>query len=143
MSEQDPIRSLVLELQYLENTMQIIQQRISLVDAAVTEMQVAVSTIEGLEKETVGADILVPIGGGSYIHATVGNNERLIVGIGADIALEKSLSESIESYKNRMDELQKARSGLEQQLEEVASRLSKGRQELQQIAKEAEGKGNV
>ncbi len=142
MSE-DPLRSLVVELQYLEGTAQAIQQRISLIDAAMTEMQVANSTIEGLKSEPVGTDVLMPIGGGSYIRAKLADNERLIVGIGADVAIEKTLPEALESYGTRFSELQKARSALEQQIARVAARLEKGREELQKLAKEAEGKDNV
>jgi prefoldin alpha subunit len=140
---EDPLRSLVVELQYLEGTAQAIQQRISLVDAAITEMQVANSTMEGLRSESVGEDVLVPIGGGSYIRAKIGDNEKLIVGIGADVAIEKGLPEAIESYNARVAELQKARSALERQIEQILARIEKGRQELQTLAKEAEGKGDV
>jgi prefoldin alpha subunit len=142
MSE-DPLRSLVVELQYLEGAAQAMQQRISLIDAAITEMQVANSTMEGLKSESIGVDVLVPVGGGSYIRAKIGDNERLIVGIGADVAIEKSLSEAIESYTARIAELQKARSTLERQIEQVLARIEKGRQELQKLAKEAEGKSDV
>jgi len=142
MSE-DPLRSLVVELQYLEGTAQAIQQRISLIDAAMTEMQVANSTIEGLRSESVGADVLVPIGGGSYIRAKLSDSEKLIVGIGADVAIEKTLPEALESYNTRFSELQKARSALEQQIARVVARIEKGREELQKLAKEAEGKDNV
>lgn len=142
MSE-DPLRSLVVELQYLEGTAQAIQQRIGLIDAAMTEMQVANSTIEGLRNESVDTDVLMPIGGGSYIRAKLADNEKLIVGIGADVAIEKTLPEALESYNIRFSELQKARSALEQQIARVAARLEKGREELQKLAKEAEGKDNV
>ena len=140
---EDPLRSLVVELQYLEGTAQAIQQRISLVDAAITEMQVANSTMEGLRSESVGEDVLVPIGGGSYIRAKIGDNEKLIVGIGADVAIEKALPEAIESYNARVAELQKARSALERQIDQILARIERGRQELQKLAKEAEGKGDV
>ena len=142
MSE-DPLRSLVVELQYLEGTAQAIQQRISLIDAAMTEMQVANSTIEGLKSESVGIDVLMPIGGGSYIRAKLADNEKLIVGIGADVAIEKTLPEALESYNTRFSELQKARLALEQQIARVAARIEKRREELQKLAKEAEGKDNV
>jgi prefoldin alpha subunit len=108
-----------------------------------TEMQVANSTIEGLRSESVGTDVLMPIGGGSYIRAKLADNEKLIVGIGADVAIEKTLPEALESYNTRFSELQKARSALEQQIARVAARIEKGREELQKLANEAEGKNNV
>jgi len=144
MSRDDPLRSLVIELQYLESTAQTLQQRISLIDAAVMEMQLAQSTIEGLKNESPGSDILVPVGGGSYVRAKVGDNERLIVGIGADVAIEKTPTEAFESFSARIADLQKARSSLEQDLERVLGGLAKGRQELQRLARQkSEGKVDV
>ncbi|MEM2094148.1 MAG: prefoldin subunit alpha [Candidatus Bathyarchaeia archaeon] len=139
----DSIQSLVIELQYLENAAQVLQQRINLVDAAITEIQIANSTIEGLKKESVGSEILVPIGGGSYIRAKIGDSEKLIVGIGANVAIEKSLSEAAESYKARINDLQKTRAAMEKQIDQILVEIERRRQELQKLVKEAEGKGDV
>jgi prefoldin alpha subunit len=141
MGERDRLQSLVVELQYLEGLAQTLQQRISLVDAAIAELQIASSTLEGLKGEAAGAEILIPIGGGSYIKGKVGDSERLIVGVGADVAVERGVAEAIEMYSARVAELQRARSSLEQELEKVMAEAAKGRQELQRIVKQQQDKG--
>ncbi|MCJ7610267.1 hypothetical protein MUP00_11500 [Candidatus Bathyarchaeota archaeon] len=44
----DPVTRLLVEVQYLENLAQSLQQRISYVEAAVAELQVAMSTVRNL-----------------------------------------------------------------------------------------------
>jgi prefoldin alpha subunit len=137
----DPLTSALVEARYLESLAQSLQQRVSLVEAAIAEIQVASSTVGGLSKEVAGADILVPIGGGSYIRAKVVDVEKLIVGVGADVAVERSAKEATESYQARIDELRKARSSLEEELERVAANIARARQELQRLTrKQTEGK---
>jgi len=137
----DPLTSLVVEIRYLENLAQSLQQRIGYVEAAIAEVQVASSTVDALSKESTGADILVPVGGGSYVRAKVADVEKLIVGIGADVAVEKTVKEATESYEERINEMRKVRTSLGEEIERVATAIAKGRQELERLTrKQSEGK---
>ena len=137
----DPLTNAVMEIQYLENVVQSLQQRFSFVEAAIAELQVAQSTVSDLSKETEGADILVPIGGGSYVRAKAADVEKLIVGVGADVAIEKTAKEAMDGYKARIDELHKIRSSLGEEIEKVAANIAKARQELERLSrKQPEGK---
>ncbi len=137
----DPITNKIMNVQYLENVAQSLQQRFSYIEAAIAELLIALSTIKDLNQESAGMDLLVPIGGGSYVRAKAADVERLIVGIGADIALEKTVKEAAEDYQTRIDQLRKVRLSLSQEIEKVASNITKARQELQMLArKQPEGK---
>jgi len=137
----DPLTSILVEIQYLENLAQSLQQRFNLVEAAIAEVQVALSTVGSLSKDVIGVDILVPIGGGSYVRAKATDVERLIVGVGADVAVEKGVKEAMEGYEVRLDELRKVRSSLEEELGRVVASMARARQELQRLTrKQTEGK---
>ena len=131
----DPVRNKIMDVQYLEKVAQSLQQRFSYVEAAIAELQIALSTVKNLSQESGGTDLLVPIGGGSYVRAKAADVERLIVGIGADIALEKTVKEATEDYQTRIDELRQVRSSLSQEIGKVVSNITKARQELQMLAK--------
>jgi prefoldin alpha subunit len=136
----DPVTNKVMDVQYLENVAQSLQQRFSYVEAAIAELQIALSTVKNLSQELGGADLLVPIGGGSYVRAKAADVERLIVGIGADIALEKTVKEAMEDYQTRINELGQVRSSLIHEIEKIATNITKARQELQILArKQPEG----
>jgi prefoldin alpha subunit len=64
---EDELRKLSMEMQYLEQTADALQQRISMVNAALTDLTYANLTLDGIEKEKENAELLVPIGGSAYV----------------------------------------------------------------------------
>ena len=91
-------------------------------------------TLEGLDKEKEDAPLFVPIGGGSYIKAKLGSAETMIAGLGADVAVEKTVGEAKESLGHRIEDLEKTRTSLWQQLNEVIGKIQDGRAKLDEIA---------
>lgn len=139
-SEEETLRRLAVELQILEGTAEALQSRINLVTTALTELKVANITLEGLEREKKGMSVFVPIGGGSYIKAKLESVERLIVGVEAGIAIEKTMKEAKENVGNRVAELEKTRTALQQQLIQVVEKIRDGRSKFQDLtAKISEG----
>ncbi len=135
----DPVTNVIMQVQYFENIAQSLQQRFNYVEAAIAELQVALNTISEISKESGGADILVPVGAGSYLRAKTADVEKLIVGIGADVAVEKTVREATDAYQIRIDEFRKVRESLGQDIDKVAASLSKARQELETLTRKSEG----
>lgn len=138
---EEELRSLIVELQVLERTSEALQARIGFVNASINELQMASATLEGLKKEKEGSTILIPIGGGSYLKAKIEDSQKLIVGIGADVATEKTAEAAQGDFAASILELEKARNTLQQQLEQTFSRLDAVRRKVQERAQQAsEGK---
>jgi prefoldin alpha subunit len=74
-------------------------------NSAITEFRVSSMTLEGLEKEKKGAQLFVPIGGGSYIKAKLETSKKVVVGIGADVAVEKTVKEAKVELEARIGRL--------------------------------------
>jgi prefoldin alpha subunit len=142
--DEETIRRLIVELQVLQGTAESLQSRIGLTNAAINDLQIAAETIEGLKEEKEGSQLLVPIGGGSYLKAKVEDSERLIVGLGANIAAEKSVGEAKDGFETRILRLEKMRNGLQKQLEETFTRVNNTRNQIQILSERLrEGKQNV
>jgi len=139
-SEEEFFRRLVVELRMLEGTAEALQSRVNLVNAALTELRVASMTLEGIEKEKKDSQLFVPIGGGSYVKARLGSADKIVVGIGADVALERTMKEAKENVGNRIAELEKTRTTLGQQLGQVVEKIQEDRTKLEELtAKLREG----
>jgi len=89
--------------------------------------------LEGLEKEEKEVPLVVPIGGGSYIEATLRRADKIIVGVGAGVAIEKTIKEAKENLGNRISDLEKTRTSLEQQFTQVVDRIGGHRAQLEEI----------
>ncbi|MEM2916963.1 MAG: prefoldin subunit alpha [Candidatus Bathyarchaeia archaeon] len=134
-NDEETFRRLAVELRILEGTADTLQSRINLVNAALTELTYANMTLEGIEKEKEDAPLFVPIGGGSYIKAKLGSADTVIVGIGAEVAVEKTLKEAKELVKNRIAELEKNHASLQQQLAQVIEKIREDRAILQEVTR--------
>jgi len=145
-TNEETLRRLVVELRLLEGTANTLQSRLNFVNAILTELNYAKKTLEGLEKEKKNVPLFVPIGGGSYIRAKLESAEKVIVGMGAGVSVEKSTIQAKETVGSRIAQLEKTRRTLQQQLTQVAQKMEEDQakfQELSENLREAERKRNV
>lgn len=132
-SLEDDIRRTIVELRVLESTAEALQLRINLVNANLTELNLASKSLEGIEKKDSNS-IFVPIGGGSYIKAILEDTDKVVYGVGAGIAIEKTIKEAKEDIANRIAELNKAKVALEQQLNQVLASIREKQAKLQELS---------
>jgi prefoldin alpha subunit len=138
---EEELRRLSMEMRYLEQTAEALQQRITMVNAALTDLTYANATLDGIEKEKENAEMLVPIGGSSYVKVKLADPNKVIVGMGAGVSIEKTLAEAKVTLKERLDELEKTMNSAQQQFSQVAERINSGRGRLESLLASArEGK---
>lgn len=136
--DEEEIRRLVLESEVLEGTLATLRQRLSLIDASMAESRIAIQALTGVKAEKKGVEALVPIGGGSFVRARIDDNERVIVGIGADVSVEKTIEEAVKDFEGRLGELERTRQSVEQQFLQVSQRLDADRERLSQLIRARE-----
>jgi prefoldin alpha subunit len=134
---EEELRRLSVEIRFLEQTAEAIQSRINTVNAIITDLTYASMTLEGLEKEKENSELLVPIGGNSYIKAKLETPDKIIVGMGAGISVEKTLQEAKEIIKKRLENLENTRASLQQQLAQVAEKIGEDREQFESLIAEA------
>ena len=130
---EEELRKLSVELRYLEQTADTLQQRISMVNAAISDLTYANMTLDGIEKEKENSELLVPIGGSAYVKAKLADTNTVIVGMGAGVSIEKTLAEARVALKERLDELEKTMNSAQQQFSQVAERINTGRGRLETL----------
>ncbi|HSV48987.1 MAG TPA: prefoldin subunit alpha [Candidatus Acidoferrales bacterium] len=130
---EEELRRLSMEMRYLEQTAEALQQRISMVNAAIADLTYANATLDGIEKEKENVEMLVPIGGSSYVKVKLADSDKVIVGMGSGVSVEKPLSEAKATLKERLDELEKTMNAAQQQFSQVAERINSGRGRLESL----------
>jgi prefoldin alpha subunit len=139
--EEEELRKLSVEMRFLEQTAETLQQRISMMNAAMTDLTYANMTLEDVEKEKEDVELLVPIGGSAYVKAKLANPDKVVVGLGAGVSVEKTLQEAKAIVKERLGELEKTMVSAQQQFAQVADRINADRDRLESLlAKVREGK---
>ena len=111
-----------------------LQSRINMVNSALAELRVSSLTLDGLEKEKKGSQLFVPIGGGSYVKAKLEAADTVVVGIGADVAVERSVKEAKVELEARIAELEKSRDALREQFNQVVGRIQENRAQMEEVS---------
>jgi prefoldin alpha subunit len=133
------LRELLVEQRLLEGTARIYQTRLEMVNASLTDIYVANQTLEGIKGKPKGSETLAPIGAGSFVRTELADTEKVIMGVGAGVAVEKSVDDSIFELKNRQAELERIRTSLQQQLTQVASKLEEDRSRISELVRKKGG----
>jgi prefoldin alpha subunit len=144
--DEEELRRLSIEMRFLEQTADTLQQRITMLNAAITDLNYANMTLDGMEKEKENAELLVPIGGSSYIKVKLAESNKVVIGLGSGVSVEKTLTEAKNMVKERLDELEKTMVSAQQQFGQVAERINVSRNRLESLlssAREGKAPGNV
>jgi prefoldin alpha subunit len=137
---EEELRRLSMEMRYLEQTADALQQRIGMVNAALTDINYANMTLDGIEKEKENSEMLIPIGGSSYVKVKLAETNKVIIGLGSGVSVEKTLPDAKATLKERLDELEKTVQSAQQQFSQVAERINSGRSRLESMLSTREGK---
>lgn len=133
----EQVRRMVVELQLLQNTGELLQTRLNVVESALAELRISSATLEELKKENTGSHLLVPLGGGTFVRASLGEVNTVIVGIGAEVSVEMELDKAVEDFGLRMSELEKVSMSLQQQLSQIAAQISSYQETLSRLSAQA------
>jgi len=139
VSEEDIIRQLATEIRILEGSAAALQSRLDIVRAAIAEITMAHATVEGLKSMQDGDATLVPVGAGSYIRMKIADSKKLVMGIGAGVTMEKDVDSSVEELKARLQDLDKARTSIQQQLDQTLLRYQQDREALDDLLRKRAG----
>ena len=133
-NQEEQMRRLVYEIQLMQGTAETLQQRLAILQNAMTDLTVAKESINALKELNEGAPILIPTGGGTFVNANLGDLKHILVNIGADVSVEMNLEEAMQDVSNRLDEVQKSNQSVQQQLQEILTQLEIRRNTLQRLS---------
>jgi len=136
MNEQE-LRQAMSTLELFRAQLESIAENQQLIQISLEELGRARETLNQFQKAKEGDELLVPIGGNSFVFAKVATNAKAIVGIGTGISVEKSMDEAIKTMDDRSKELLDTMNKLNDRrlaIEEQANVLSQAvQQEVQAL----------
>ncbi|MHC1631064.1 MAG: prefoldin subunit alpha [Methanotrichaceae archaeon] len=105
LSEED-IRQLLQTYQQYQAEAEVIAHQLELFQLSIKGCNNALSTIEAMESSEEGQNMLVPIDEGSFIHAKLASKNKVILGVGANVSIEKTTADARESLSKRKSQLE-------------------------------------
>ncbi len=121
--QEKQLRRLVTEIRMMEGTVQVLEQRLQLLNASVAELRLAQGSLGELKNVEPQNPLLVPVGGGVFMNAMLGDLSKVIVGIGADVSVEMGHDKAVEDIVGRLQEMEKAQASVQEQLGQIYAQL--------------------
>ena len=137
MSAEERLYSLAAQLKVLEAYLNDLIARESTIIRFLQEARLVIDAIRGLSSSTGEIDTLLPLGIGVYVHAKVNANDKLLVSIGSDIAIEKGKDDAINYIEGRVKELENALVAINNQKQEIQMRIESIRGEMNTIIQQS------
>jgi prefoldin alpha subunit len=117
------LRRIISEMQMMEGSVQVLEQRSQLLGANIQELRMAQTSLSSLKNVDEGNPILVPVGGSVFMNASIGGLEKVIVGVGANVSVEMSYDKAVDEVNGRLEELEKALTSVQEQLGQILAQL--------------------
>ncbi len=124
------------QMQMLETYFTDLTQREGTLLSVLREAVSAIESIKAL-REKPNSETLVPIGMGTYVQTKILSSDKIVLNIGAGIAVEKTYDSSINYLEARIKEIQVALQDTSVKKQEVLVRLEQGKEQMNQLMQES------
>jgi prefoldin alpha subunit len=116
--------------------MSSLEMQISYVQTAILDYNKAKFTIEQLSKTENNSEILLPIGGSSFIGAKISNTSSVLFDIGAGIITEKRNDDAITKINKRIENLEKTQDKIYSMIQNLQNESAEISQKAQKLVSE-------
>ncbi len=131
MSEEQA-QQLMQQMQMLETYFSDLSQREGTFLSVLREATAAIESIKSLSQKPE-SETLVPIGIGTYVPTKILSNSKIVLSIGAGVAVEKDFPSAINYLEAHIKEIEVALQDNTAKKQDAAARLEQGREQINQL----------
>ena len=143
MDSQQELQKIMYQIEMYKSQIETINEQINMIDATIKSMESTIEALTSLNKTDAGTEILLPIGSNAFARSKLSDNQNVIVGVGANIFLEKKIPDAVKFFDAHIEELHAALAKMQKKYAEIESQIVQLNQIGEQLVKEAQGKGQV
>jgi len=116
----------------LETYFSELSQREGTFLSVLREATAAIESIKSLSQKPE-SETLVPIGIGTYVPTKISSNSKIVLSIGAGVAVEKDFPSAINYLEAHIKEIEVALQDNAAKKQDAAARLEQGREQINQL----------
>ncbi len=132
MVDENDFRERLSKLEAIGKQLEAMEEQLMYIDEIIGEHSAAEETIKSFKDEKEDSEVLVPLGANTHIYCKVGRNDKVLVGLGADISAETDAEAAIDVIDRRKKDIMNTRTEIENQVSQLGQEYQNLEQELQQ-----------
>jgi len=134
--QQKAVQKKFMQLQVLEQQIKQVQEQVRQIDSQLMELIGTEQSLEELSKINNKPEIMVPVSGGIFVKAKLEDTSQVLVNVGASTAVPKSIAETKKLVHQQVEELEKLKEKIVEQLGAMITVAKKMQTELKQMVGE-------
>lgn len=105
--DQEFLQERYVEMQLIEKQVHQLRQRLQIVEGEIQEVRSNSVALDEMSKVKPGEELMIPLANGIFMRGTVKETEKLLVGVGASIVVEKDIPSTKNILDQRLQTLEK------------------------------------
>jgi prefoldin alpha subunit len=132
--QQQQLQRIYTEQQITESNISVLQQRIEIIQAYLTNYQSGLMVLNEIEGKKEGEEMMMNVGGNIFVEAKLVNPSTVARGIGSGVRIEQSTGDAKKALQSSIEGLEKQYQSLTEEYQKLVTRASALNSQFQQLA---------
>ena len=133
MSNEEELNKYMMLIEQYKEQLNQLEMQSQYIQAAIQDYIKAKMTIEKLSDEKKDSEIIMPIGGSTYLNAKAEDPSKVLFDIGAGYVIEKKSEDAIKKIDKRIEDLEKSVEKVQNYIKHVQSEANECAVEAQKL----------
>lgn len=141
--QQQLLQKIYTEQQLTDSNITLLQQRLELVQAYLTNFKAGLMVLEEIEGRKEGEEMLMNVGGSIFVQANLVDPSKVTRSIGSGIRIEQSVEAAKTAVQEQTTRLEKQYESMAEEYQKLVARSSLLNSQFQQLAAQVQGQGEA
>ena len=141
--QQQLLQRIYQEQQLTESNITLLQQRLELVQAYLTNFKAGLMVLEEIENRKEGEEMLMNVGGSIFVQAKLIDPSSVTRSIGSGVRIEQSVEDAKAAVQEQISGLEKQYETVAEEYQKLIARAQVLNSQFQQLAAQLQGQGQT
>ncbi len=132
-NNEEDVQRRYMELQLLGKQIKAVQQQIEAMDEQLGSIAIMIDALDELKGTKEGSEMLSPIGEGIFVKGKLADSNEIIVNAGAGVAVTKSVEDTKELLRGKLEQGHKHRQEMMEDLEKMVEQAKGAEKQLAEM----------
>ena len=135
MVNEEEIQQKYMQFQAMQQQLEQISQHLELLNQQNDELDISINAVKELSETKVDNELLAPIADGIFFKGVLKDNQKLVVNVGSDTTVEKSIPEVVKLLEDQKKDVSKRMMEADSMMQDMSLQAMQLYQEVEEEAK--------
>lgn len=142
LDKQAEMQESMMQLEIIKAQLDSLSQQGEIFELTSAELIRAKETLSSLDTLDGSKEILIPIGGDTFLHANISDVKKIMISIGSRTVIEQDKDDAIKRLDDRLDKLKRTNENIIQTIANLQQQATNISMKVQQMSKDLQGQVN-